>query len=68
MNPRYDKQQPKKKMSVSCRNRTKPVASTISYFSSSEISALMSVFDRAEKRVLDKLAQFPNGHSHMVLA
>lgn len=58
------KKQPKKKMSVSCRNRTKAEASNISYFSSAEISALMSVFDREEKRVLDKLAQFPNGHSH----
>jgi len=58
------KKQPKKKMSVSCRNRTKFGASTISYFSSSEISAIMSVFDRTEKKVLDKLARFPNGHSH----
>lgn len=57
------KKQPKKKMSVSCRNRTKSEASTISYFSSSEISALMSVFDKEEKRTLDKIAQFPHGHS-----
>lgn len=63
MRSKKQQKRPERKMSVSCRNRTKSEASTISYFSSAEISALMSVFDRAEKKTLDKLARSPHGHS-----
>jgi len=63
MRSKKQQKRPERKMSVSYRNRTKTEASTISYFSSSEISALMSVFDKEEKRTLDKIAQFPHGHS-----
>jgi len=50
-------------MSVSSRNRTNPAASTIDYFSAAEISAILSVFDQAEKMHLDKLQKEPYGHS-----
>lgn len=53
---------PKKKMSVSYRNRTKTEASTISYFSSTEISAIMSVLVKREKDELDELTANPFGH------
>ncbi len=56
----------KKKMSVSCRNRTKPSASTISYFSSSEISAIMSVFSQREKAILAELSTNPDGHKRIM--
>lgn len=53
----------KSKMSVSCRNRTKPDASTISYFSSAEISAIMSVLCEQENAVLDEMKRNPGRHS-----
>jgi len=56
------KRKGKGKMSVSYRNQTKPSASTISYFSSSEISAIMSVFSQRENEVLDMMKRDLNGH------
>ena len=63
MSSTKQQKRPERKMSVSSRNRTNSGASTIDYFSVSEISAIMSVFDQMERLYLDKLQQHPYDHS-----
>ncbi|MDD1771777.1 MAG: hypothetical protein LUQ09_02540 [Methanomassiliicoccales archaeon] len=48
------------------RNRPNHDASTISYFSSAEISGIMSVLVEREKEALDELTDNPGGHKRMM--
>ena len=49
-------------MSVSTRNRTNVMSSTIYYFTTAEISGIMSVFAMRENEVLDDMKREPGRH------